>query len=47
MEMNRRIIECHRRGVPITNYGMCISLVQGVLDRVIYPLMQAKQKAKA
>lgn len=42
MEMNRRIVECHRRGVPITNYGMTISLVQGVLDRVIEPLLQAK-----
>jgi len=47
MEMNRRIVECHRRGVPITNYGMTISLVQGVLDRVIEPLMQAKHKVQA
>jgi len=47
MEMNRRIVECHRRGVPITNYGMTISLVQGVLDRVIEPLMQAKHQAQA
>ncbi|MDD4310588.1 MAG: [FeFe] hydrogenase H-cluster maturation GTPase HydF [Candidatus Cloacimonetes bacterium] len=44
MEMNRRIVECHRRGVPITNYGMTISLVQGVLDRVMYPLLAAKSK---
>lgn len=42
MEMNRRIVECHRRGVPITNYGMTISLMQGVLDRVIKPLQIAK-----
>ncbi len=46
MEMNRRILECHRRGVPITNYGMCISMVQGVLDRVVYPLKKATLKAK-
>ena len=45
MEMNRRIVECHRRGVPITNYGMSISLVQGVLDRVVAPLLQAMGKA--
>ena len=45
MEMNRRIVECHRRGVPITNYGMTISLVQGVLDRVIAPLEAAKNRA--
>lgn len=38
MEMNRRIIETHRRGVPITNYGLTISKVQGVLERVIKPL---------
>ncbi|HRY83767.1 MAG TPA: [FeFe] hydrogenase H-cluster maturation GTPase HydF [Candidatus Cloacimonadota bacterium] len=38
MEMNRRIIEAQRRGVPITNYGLTISKVQGVLDRVIKPL---------
>ncbi len=38
MEMNRRILETVRRGVPITNYGMTISKVQGVLERVIAPL---------
>jgi [FeFe] hydrogenase H-cluster maturation GTPase HydF len=38
MEMGRRIIECERRGVPITNYGMAISKLQGVLERVIKPL---------
>ena len=37
MEMMRRIRECLRRGVPITNYGVAISKVQGVLDRVIAP----------
>ncbi|CCO25030.1 [FeFe] hydrogenase H-cluster maturation GTPase HydF [Maridesulfovibrio hydrothermalis] len=36
-EMVRRIKECNRRGVPITNYGVAISKVQGVLDRVIRP----------
>lgn len=35
--MLRRIRECKRRGVPITNYGVAISKVQGVLDRVIRP----------
>ncbi len=35
--MMRRIIEAKRRGVPITNYGICISKVQGVLERVIEP----------
>lgn len=36
-EMVRRIIECRRRGVSITNYGVAISKTQGVLDRVIAP----------
>jgi hypothetical protein len=35
MEMTNRIRECERRGVPITNYGMAISKVQGVLERVV------------
>lgn len=37
-EMLRRIRECVRRGVPITNYGVAISKLQGVLERVIRPL---------
>lgn len=36
-EMLRRIRECARRGVPVTNYGVAISRVQGVLERVIRP----------
>ncbi len=35
--MLRRIRECTRRGVPVTNYGVAISKVQGVLERVIKP----------
>jgi len=37
-EMLRRIRECTRRNVPITNYGIAISKVQGVLERVLRPL---------
>jgi predicted GTPase len=37
MEMNRRLKECVRRGVPITNYGVAISKAQGILERVIKP----------
>ncbi|BCS88148.1 [FeFe] hydrogenase H-cluster maturation GTPase HydF [Pseudodesulfovibrio sediminis] len=33
-EMLHRMRECHLRGVPITNYGVAISKVQGVLDRI-------------
>jgi len=36
-EMLRRIAQCRRRGVPITNYGVAISKLQGVLDRVLRP----------
>ena len=35
VEMLRRLHECVRRGVPITNYGVAISKTQGVLDRVV------------
>lgn len=34
-EMHHRMLESQRRGVPITNYGMIISKVQGLLERVI------------
>ncbi|MGI2261142.1 [FeFe] hydrogenase H-cluster maturation GTPase HydF [Shewanella sp. GXUN23E] len=37
-EMIRRIRECERRGVAITNYGVAISKLQGVMDRVVMPL---------
>lgn len=40
MEMLRRVKECTRRGVPVTNYGVAISKVQGVLDRVLRPVMR-------
>ena len=36
--MSRRILEAERRGVPITNYGVTISKLQGVLDRCLEPL---------
>jgi [FeFe] hydrogenase H-cluster maturation GTPase HydF len=42
-EMNRRILECHRRGVPITNYGLTICKVHGAFDRAIAPLMRVKK----
>ncbi len=38
MEMMRRIRECQARNVPITNYGIIISRLHGLLDRVIAPL---------
>ncbi len=37
-EMLRRIHICQHSGVPITNYGVAISKMQGLLKRVIAPL---------
>ncbi len=37
MEMMRRLNESLRRKVPITNYGIAISKLQGVLERVLKP----------
>jgi len=37
-EMNNRIREAERRGVPITNYGLVISKLHGYFERTIAPL---------
>lgn len=36
-EMFYRINLAKKHGIPITNYGICISFVQGVLERVLSP----------
>ena len=36
-EMIRRLRECERRGVAVTNYGIAISKTQGVLERIMAP----------
>jgi [FeFe] hydrogenase H-cluster maturation GTPase HydF len=36
-----RIQRAKREGVPTTNYGICISYLQGVLERVIEPFPEA------
>ncbi|MBN1688620.1 MAG: [FeFe] hydrogenase H-cluster maturation GTPase HydF [Candidatus Omnitrophica bacterium] len=36
-EMLSRIQKAQEAGVPITNYGICISYLQGVLERVLIP----------
>ena len=38
IEMKRRLKESALLGVPITNYGVVISKIQNVLERVIKPL---------
>ena len=36
-EIMRRMRECARNGVPVTNYGIAISKIQGAMDRIIKP----------
>ena len=38
-EMRRRINECARQNIHVTNYGILISKMMGVLDRVVAPLL--------
>ena len=40
-EMVRRINFCSRRAIPVTNYDLAISKLQGVLDRIVLPLNHA------
>jgi hypothetical protein len=40
-EMLNRIHECHRQGVPITNYGLVIAYAQGILERALKPFPEA------
>ena len=40
-EMMNRIRECHRQGVPITNYGLVIAYSLGILERALEPFPAA------
>ena len=40
-EMLTRIRECHRQGVPITNYGLVIAYALGILERALGPFPEA------
>ena len=40
-EMMSRIAECHRQGVPITNYGLVIAYSLGILERALEPFPEA------
>lgn len=42
-EILTRINRCEQTGVPITNYGVCISELKGVLSRVLEPFPQARE----
>jgi len=37
--MLSRIMTCQRRGVPITNYGIVIAYLHGILDRALVPFL--------
>jgi predicted GTPase len=45
-EMRRRLRVCTQLGVPVTNYGMAISFVQGVLERSANPIMAVGQRCE-
>lgn len=40
-QMTRRLLTAQRAHLPMTNYGMAISLAQGVLERVLSPFPEA------
>jgi predicted GTPase len=40
-QMLSRIQQAQAQGVPLTNYGLCISLMHGVLERVLEPFPAA------
>ena len=40
-EMLLRIHRARQEGVPLTNYGVCISFLQGVIERVLSPFPAA------
>jgi len=40
-EMLSRILTCHERGVHITNYGVVIAHIHGILDRALRPFQKA------
>ncbi len=40
-EKLKRISKAHEHGVPITNYGVIISLMHGVIERVLEPFPEA------
>ena len=44
-EMLSRILTCQERGVPITNYGIAIAHLHGILDRVLLPFSNRSAEA--
>lgn len=46
-EMRYRMHYAHERGIPMTNYGMLIAHVQGILERAIAPFPSARMAWEA
>ena len=46
-EMKSRIRHAEEQGVPITNYGMFISYVNGIFERALKPLDEAYELYKS
>ncbi len=46
-EVLARILRCRAAGVPITNYGVAIAKVQGLLERVLRPFPGALETLRA
>ena len=42
-EILSRINKCETAGAAVTNYGICISELKGVLGRILEPFPQALQ----
>jgi [FeFe] hydrogenase H-cluster maturation GTPase HydF len=45
-EMLTRIDQAQHAGVPVTNYGVCISHLKGVLERIIAPFGELSEHSK-
>ena len=43
-EILSRMMHCRSAGVPITNYGLAIAFVVGILDRAIIPFQESNQR---
>ncbi len=46
-EMLNRIMHCRRQNVPISNYGLTIAFVLGILERALQPFPQALEVYKS
>ena len=45
-EVSARNEQAHALGVPITNYGMVIAQVHGILERALRPIPEAQERSK-